>query len=818
MAALHDIGKFNSGFQKKGFPGPTPTAGHVNEVLALLGDSPFSEQGRLLAALPETALKTWSPDYGAFQLLVAAIGHHGRPAEIEESRYRAVHWKPHMERDPFDGIAELTDLIERWYPSAFEATKDILPSAPAFQHAFAGLVMLADWLGSDTRFFPYSKTIGDRIQFARQQATRALSCGWIAPGAARAVLGADPPGFDSVSPHPPRSIQRAIIDLPVTKQAASLALLEAETGSGKTEAALAHFLRLFHQGEVDGIYFALPTRTAATQIHQRVIDSIARAFPDQERRPPVILAVPGYLRVDGHEGRALPHFKVLWNDNPREQLRYRSWAAEHPKRYLAGTIVVGTIDQVLLSTLMVGHAHMRSTALLRHLLVADEVHASDPYMVRLLSSVLDNHLAAGGHALLMSATLGSVARRKFFSVPQEAPSTASLENEIAMNYPLLTVKRGSAKPFVVTCPSEETGKEVARELHTWMQRSDKVVAAALTAAARGARVLILRNTVTDCVDTLLELENTAATSGTTDLLFRCAGQVAPHHARYSKEDRQALDAALENRLAATTPGQGIVVVGTQTIQQSLDIDFDLLLTDLCPMDVMLQRIGRLHRHEKTRPHGFEKPTVLVLVPEERDLALRISTRDGSPSGKNGIGTVYDDLRVIEATWRCLEKYEQLNIPVMNRRLVESTTHPEALATITAGQEIWTQHGAYVAGTGAAETRLAGLNVIDRNRAFGEVGIAFPSGNGTRRIPTRLGENDRIVEFAPSVRSAFGNEFSRLTIPAWLSRKIAPEAEVLVTEIESSGMRFKFGEFTFRYDRLGLRQLAENASGGATANG
>jgi CRISPR-associated endonuclease/helicase Cas3 len=135
------------------------------------------------------------------------------------------------------------------------------------------------------------------------------------------------------------------------------------------------------------MYFALPTRTAATQMHQRVYEAITRAFPSESTRPPVVLAVPGYIAVDDGVAHRLPGFEVLWNDNEAERFRFRGWAAENPKRYLAGPIVVGTIDQVLLSTLMVSHAHMRATALLRQFLVVDEVHASDSYMIALLRSV-----------------------------------------------------------------------------------------------------------------------------------------------------------------------------------------------------------------------------------------------------------------------------------------------------------------------------------------------------------------------------------------------------------------------------------------------
>ena len=126
----------------------------------------------------------------------------------------------------------------------------------------------------------------------------------------------------------------------------SLTLIEAATGVGKTEAALIRYLYLMQAGEVDGLYFALPTRTAATQIYQRVTAAVQRAFPDEQFRPPTILAVPGYLVADGVPARGrLPSFEVLWDDDPDSRMRYRGWAAENSKRYLAGAVDITNAKQ-----------------------------------------------------------------------------------------------------------------------------------------------------------------------------------------------------------------------------------------------------------------------------------------------------------------------------------------------------------------------------------------------------------------------------------------------------------------------------------------
>ncbi len=342
----------------------------------------------------------------------------------------------------------------------------------------------------------------------------------------RAALGERPPGFGEVSAHAPRDMQARTLLLP-NDEAGGLTVLEAETGSGKTEAAAARFLRLFHAGLVDGMTLALPTRTAATQIHERIVRIMARAFPDIGQRPAVVLAVPGYLRFDDAHGKHLAGFEVLWNDDPREQRRHLGWAAEQPKRFLAGTVVVGTVDQVLLSALRVGHAHLRATSLLRHLLVVDEVHASDAYMTRILEEVLSFHLRAGGHALLMSATLGTHVRERLESAArgQRTGSHVPFEKACQAPYPALhhAPRAGAAE-----CHRGEAGlpKEVSVSILAVADDASEIVRQALQAARCGARVIVLRNTVSDAVATQDALEK-AIKPADADLLFRVNGLGTP---------------------------------------------------------------------------------------------------------------------------------------------------------------------------------------------------------------------------------------------------------------------------------------------------
>lgn len=803
LVALHDIGKFNQHFQNKGRPGASPTAGHVREASLLFDPyQQVAERQRLVDAIDLAGLASWGEGDAAIALLLASIGHHGRPAPIRPSKvtHDPARWKMLHGLDPFAGMAALRARALDWFPDAARSGVS-LPSSPGFAHAFAGLVTLADWMGSDAKVFPFSEP-GERprIDASRERAERFIHELHLDPSSARVALGEATPGFDRISEHSPHEAQRATLDLTL-ERGGSLALIESETGSGKTEAALARFVRLHHAGLVDGMYFAVPTRTAATQLHKRVHEAVQRAFRDAA--PPVVLAVPGYLSVDDREGKRLPGFEVLWNDDPDKRFRFRAWASEHPKRYLAGAIAVGTVDQVLLSTLMVDHAHLRATSLLRQLLVVDEVHASDAYMTRLLEGVLSHHLAAGGHALLMSATLGAATRDRLFALLGKSTPT-TYEAACAEPYPAVSQRVRGAARSVVEVKAPGKAKTAAFSLDAAMGDPAKVAGLALDAARRGARVIVLRNTVKGALETQAALE-ARATKADAPLLFRCAERVTLHHSRFARGDRTRLDEALEARFGKHSPAGGAVVIATQTVQQSLDLDADLMLTDLCPMDVLLQRVGRLHRHTRARPEGFELARCVVLTPEDRDLGALLR-KDGQARGAHGVGTVYDDLRVLEATWRQIELNPRVCIPEMNRALVEATTHPEVLDHVGEGDARWKQHQTWVRGQFFGDRRVAGDNLIPRHEGFGE--MSFPDKELGRRITTRLGEGDRRVTLVPRAESPFGEAVKELTIPAHLCRGVPPEVTEAPCVAREGGFAFRFGSIDFTYDRLGLRPAGD----------
>ena len=723
FAALHDIGKVNIGFQTRIWTDADrpsrrriPYAGHTNHLLPVLTDDDCETAGWFFDALGWwDDFLTWDDQDGATVcgLLLATLSHHGIPLQLGNSgigKNPAI-WRRYGDLNPREYVERVGKLLRLWFPDAFADDAPPLPSAPAFQHHFLGLCNLADWIGSNEEWFCYADAPDDGyIGRAREQAEYAIRKVGLDIGAQRAAFdGGGIPDFGSLfafgeSSAEPNAIQQAAaLDTPLD---APVAIIESETGSGKTEAALWRFARMYAAGLVDGMYFALPTRAAAVQIHGRVEHFVANLFPDGQR-PDVVLAVPGYDAAGG-----LPDYAAGYDSSQDGHYdRGRPWAAERPKKFLAAQIAVGTVDQAMLGALKVKSAHLRSSSLARNLLVVDEVHASDVYMGVVLQRLLDAHTGAGGYALLMSATLGSAARERWLrSDANGTGDMPSMDAAIDTPYPAVSTAAGIRDVG-------ENGRDKAVDISATpeMGNFEDVARRARVAARAGAKVLVVRNTVGYAVSTQQKIEELAADADA-GLRFAVNGVPTLHHGRFAVGDRRLLDRRVEALLGKgkeTRAKGGVIVVGTQTLEQSLDIDADLLITDLCPVDVLLQRIGRLHRHRRDdRPAGYDTPACVVLTPPAGDLAPLLQ-RMPNANGLGEHGGVYVDLRILEATRRLIDEYPQWRIPEMNRLLVERETHPAALEAIAQEMgEQWQEHAISLRGEQIPDVTAGG---IDSNR-------------------------------------------------------------------------------------------------------
>ena len=812
FAALHDIGKVNTGFQTQIWRQTDSMererrpsrAGHTLDLVPVLNGDDAATAEWFFDALGwwRAATESWDDRNGETfcGLFVAALSHHGLPVPLEGGRSpNPGIWRPYSRLEPQEQVRRIGDLTHRWFPSAWNPDALPLPSTPAFQHTFLGLCALADWVGSNEVWFPFCAEPRDSyMDDARERAESAIrAVGLDLRNQRRSFAVA--PGFDELFPHvsqAPNAIQRAAAQ--DTQVAERLVIIESETGSGKTEAALWRYARMYEEGLVDGLYFALPTRAAAMQIHRRVEQFVENLFPERTR-PRVVLAVPGYDPGAGTEDMGLPEYEV-WYDS-----RYggdRPWASENPKRYLAAQIAVGTVDQAMMAALKVKHAHLRAACLARNLLVVDEIHASDTYMRRVLKALLDAHLGAGGYALLMSATLGSAARRQWLSMGNIGTEVGlSLRDAMDAPYPSISVRSPDGE-HIAAVGENRREKTVSVSAEPLMGEFEKLAGRALQAARAGAKVLIVRNTVGYAISTQRAVEEA---SGELDhaLLFALDGKLTLHHGRFAAVDRRLLDRAVEERLGKDRASGGLVVVGTQTLEQSLDIDADLLITDLCPVDVLLQRIGRLHRHSRgDRPADYSVPGCTVLTPSGGDLSPLLD------SPINGLGVyVYEDLRMLESTRRLMGEFPRWAIPAMNRELVEKGTHPEVLEKIA--QELgegWVAHGRRVRGEDLADGLTAQSAILRRDKSFfnDNRDVVFSTGV-EEKIRTRLGDDRIDVQLAPQPPSPFGQSrrIDRVTLPVRWIGGVPIEGPTTPVE-DSEGFCFVIGGRTFRYDRLGLR--------------
>ena len=790
LAFLHDIGKLHPGFQAKGWPEslrPKRLRGHTSESCDFLWLAYHNPQHPCHAEVRQMA--QWGE---AFEPLVLAMfSHHGRPVSgspdptfLDWDRPRLDHysWRDEAKR--------MAGALRRWFASAFESDGGSLPNHPRFHHLIAGLAALADWIGSDTRFFEYVDPLSlGYDEIARENAARAVSTIGLSDRAGRSTAN---PGFHELTgfatPRPAQAVVGSV------GPGARLVILEAETGSGKTEAALWRFAQLRAAGKVSSLYFALPTRAAATQLHRRVHTAMRRLYGTDSAE--AVLAIPGVLKAGEYEGQRLPHWNVRWDDDVLATPR--RWAAEHATRFLAAEIAVGTVDQAMLAALSVKHAHLRGSALSRSLLVVDEVHASDAYMSAVLTRLVKDHLAVGGYAMLMSATLGASARARWRN-----ETLPSFTEACATAYPGVWVP-GEDRPRVPSCGNGDHAKSVYPEAVQTMA-PETSAARAIAAARAGARVLVVRNTVRMAMETWQAVRD----AGAAELLLSVAGGPALHHSRFAAEDRALLDRTVEAALApdAKRHIEGRIVIGTQTLEQSLDIDADYLITDLCPVDVLLQRMGRLHRHAlEHRPDGFTEPRVAVLLPED-GLDRLVGP---PPQFENGLGAwkarngelhfIYGDLVALELTRRLLDTRSPWRIPDMNRELVEGATHPDRVEDLLNEKgDPWQRYHSEVGGAEAARKMLANLVALDRGKDY--LDTRFPSSE--ERIMTRLGEEGVVLDFEP-VLGPFGASISRITLPTHWSWGLSRDDEVM-TSRSGGPLELRIGDQRFVYSRVGLER-------------
>jgi CRISPR-associated endonuclease/helicase Cas3 len=609
--ALHDLGKFDARFQLKALEAlrvawPKLSMDDVDESVARNFDHGSAGYACAMREIGGWAGESMADHRDGWRPWVAAVtGHHGDipSGTVNGGEYAEPHVMEHDRMARHSFVSELAGLFLA--PEGL-GLQDLPPACSSSAQAWlAGFCAVCDWIGSNTDAFPYRHLKPDTTHAAYFEARLGdiKSEGWLHHFGLLAQVG-DYGGVNELlnqkAGESPRGVQVLMDDLP---QAPGLTLIEAPTGSGKTEAALAYAWRLLAAGVADSIVFALPTQATANAMLARAEAFAVRVFGMAN----VVLA-HGKSKLNPEFERLVAAGQRRTAQGKEEAaIQCASWLASSRKRVFLGQVGVCTVDQTLLSVLPVRHKFVRGFGLNKSVLIVDEVHAYDAYMHGLLAEVLRRQKATGGSAILLSATLPVAVRSKLF----EAWASSGAADA---PYPALWhATQGAAACLTVPDDQRPTRREVEIECVKLPDAfpDDSLLNRIVSAADSGALVAVVVNLVDDAQRFARLLRG------------RTALPVDVFHARYRFIDRQQKEQAVlahYGRKAARNGGR--ILVATQVVEQSLDLDFDWMLTQICPVDLLFQRLGRLHRHVRdNRPTGFESPRCTVLSVEGENYGL-----------------------------------------------------------------------------------------------------------------------------------------------------------------------------------------------------
>lgn len=628
LAALHDVGKITIGFQAKCsrwlLSRDEQKISAAEATLSVSDHALVSQyflQKRLKASL-------WAVALGA---------HHGRP----KGRLVQVKLEAHSDWAEAHRAKLLQELT---------ATFGELPeSAPVAQlkgadlWLLAGLIAVADWIGSNEAWF--SPENGIPVEIAREKAKEILKeIGW--PGGGLRLMsfgeafGDEPGGMQA------NGVQRAVAE---AGSSPGLIIVEGPMGCGKTEAALFAALQLISSGKQRGIYFALPTQVTSNRIHKRIAKFLARTLGAEAS---LRLAHGNAWLEDDFDIRlrpAHPSGSGVDEELGNSVQEGRSWFASS-KQALLAPYGVGTVDQALQGVVAVKHFFVRRFALAGKVVILDEVHSYDIYTGTLISTLIRELLNLGCTVVVLSATLTAARRSELLLAGRLREGN---ENE----YPLVTFGCGSECKSLK--PEWRNQREVRLRVGTIAE--EEAIAELIERAEAGQQVLWIRNTVIEAQHSYKAIRSS---------IREGAVRIGLLHSRFPHQRRAELENEWLERLAKDRPQgcRGSILVATQVVEQSVDIDVDFMISDLAPTDMLLQRVGRLWRHQRAeRP--AEKPEFWVRLPQaSHDASVDEVKRALGRSGR--VYAPYVLLRTAEV-WR-QRGGKALNLPGDIRPMLEQT--------------------------------------------------------------------------------------------------------------------------------------------------
>lgn len=674
LLALHDIGKFSENFQnlrqdlleqlqgiasRKTYPVKHDRLGNLFLKTAL--------ENETLTLPPELPFDAWQDVVMA--MVRPFTGHHGVPPSMQGDNSLPLRVANYFSENDISAARQFTEAVSTLICGksgelSISSPFDLEERMKRASWLMAGFVVLCDWIGSNSRWFPLC---GEPMNLGKYWENLALPQADKAIGEAGINAGiplSDLSGFSGLFPHiaAPTPLQK-FVDQCLVENSPQLFILEDVTGSGKTEAALLLASRLMSAGCGNGLFVALPTMATSNAMYDRLIESYQKLFSPSST-PSLVLA-HGARHLSETFMASVAGRTDYVSDGETAVAQCSSWLADNRKKALLADVGVGTLDQALLAILPARFQSLRLFGLAGHILIVDEVHAYDPYMNKLLQNLLSFHAALGGSAILLSATLPTHIRRDFIAAfangcgDQRKPELQSRTYPLATAYSNTDGVRETAVEATLQRRCSVTVKLDAEE--------GEVMRQIVEAASKGKCVCWIRNTVHDALAGFSGLKESI--SEDVLLLF---------HARFAMGDRLDIEETVTKTFGRKSTAQersGKVLVATQVVEQSLDLDFDLLITDLAPMDLLIQRAGRLHRHPRDEQGNpllegadrREPPIMVVHGPLPEDDAPGNWFKSAFPKAS----FVYPSHGCLWLSARLLTEKKELKMPDDARELIEA---------------------------------------------------------------------------------------------------------------------------------------------------
>ena len=636
LVALHDLGKISPGFQQK-----CPAWLEEFKLTAIAKNYAWrtsfeTDHGRVSQASIQQSFMALGVRRKTAKNLAAILGaHHGRIKEIPNDHGISCVMSESASGIAWDAL-RIQAVQDVW--SHFGADSDFatLAVSESALWLLGGLTSVADWIGSDERFFSADKP---SLQARATNAHSALEhIGFHRPRIRPGL------SFDSIFPFSPNELQYRAADIVVKP---GVYIIEAPMGMGKTEAALWAAYGLLCAGHASGVYFALPTQATSNRIHLRMNEFLLR-ITEGASLSRLVHGNSWLLRDADVPRTSATTVRGLAADDARTG---RDWFAS-AKRALLAPFGVGTVDQCLLGVVAAKHFFVRHFALAGKVVILDEIHSYDLYTGTLIDKLIKTLESLSCTVIILSATLTSKRRRQLLA---SEDAQMSAEDEHSAPYPLISGRSmaGKLTPVPVTPPQN-------RNVRVCFSETPEAMSRALDLAKNGGTVLWICNTVDNAQHIYREISDNCRDSIPLGLL----------HSRFTFLRREALEQEWMERFGKTGTRCGSILVATQVVEQSVDLDADLLVTELAPTDMLLQRIGRLWRHQrKERP--VAEPVVMI-VEETSSLevfrAMEPAAIVKALGTKASVYAPYVLLRSLEV-WKT---HDQVEIPRQIRTLLEAT--------------------------------------------------------------------------------------------------------------------------------------------------